>query len=207
MSYDVSLKDPITNKTIQLPIKHIMTGGIFAATYDENTKTFSPMPTSDAWLNITYNYSNYYYEATEGDPRFAHDEISAYYADGTTGPIRTEYGIRGLNGKTGLESITMLKDMISRIKEKYFKDNEWITTFREMVRYVDNITGETLDLVNDIIKKHIPDNQYHAETYTVDVNEGSDDNYWTETAVNAIKPLCQLIVMAELRPDGVWEIV
>ena len=44
-------------------------------------------------------------------------------------------GIRGIYGKTGLESISMLEDMISRITEKYYKDGDWITTSRKMVRH------------------------------------------------------------------------
>jgi hypothetical protein len=32
-----------------------------------------------------------------------------------------------------------------------------------------------------------------------------NDNYWESTAVNAIKPLEQLLIMAKLRPDGIWE--
>ncbi|MBR1856459.1 MAG: hypothetical protein IJ803_05245 [Oribacterium sp.] len=76
-----------------------MTGGTYQADYDEQTRTFSAKPISEAWLNVTYNYGRYYYDATDGDSRFAHDEISAYYADGTTGPVKTEYGIRGIYGK------------------------------------------------------------------------------------------------------------
>ena len=116
MSYDIRLKDPVTDETLDLPVKHVMTGGTYQADYNERTGTFSPRPISEAWLNITYNYSHYYYEATEGDSRFAHDEISAYYADGTTGPVETEYGIRGIYGKTGAESIPMLEDMLERIQ-------------------------------------------------------------------------------------------
>ena len=66
MSYDIRLKDPVTDETIQLPVKHLMTGGTYRADYDERTKTFSPAAISDAWLNVTYNYGQYYYEATEG---------------------------------------------------------------------------------------------------------------------------------------------
>ena len=111
MSYDIYLKEPSSGETIMLPMKHLMTGGTYKADYDEMTGEFSPLAICDAWLNITYNYGHYYYEATENDARFAHDEISAYYADGTTGPVKTEYGIRGIYGKRGVESIPMLKDI------------------------------------------------------------------------------------------------
>ena len=175
MSYDIRLKDPVTDETLDLPLKHVMTGGTYQADYDEQTRTFSPKPISEAWLNITYNYGRYYYDATDGDPRFAHDEISAYYADGTTGPVKTEYGIRGIYGRTGVESIPMLEDMIERIKAKYKPDGEWLITSRD------------------------------SEDYTEDISEGPCDDYWEATAANAIRPLYQLIAMAKLRPDGVWD--
>ena len=62
MSYDIRLKDPVTDETLDLPLKHVMTGGTYQADYDEQTRTFSPKPISEAWLNITYNYGHYYYD-------------------------------------------------------------------------------------------------------------------------------------------------
>ena len=56
MSYDIRLKDPVTDETLDLPLKHVMTGGTYQADYDEQTRTFSPKPISEAWLNVTYNY-------------------------------------------------------------------------------------------------------------------------------------------------------
>lgn len=205
MSYDIYLKDKYSGETIQLPYPHLMTGGIFRADYDEKTNTFSPSPITDAWLNITYNYAHYYYEATENDDRFAHNEISHYNRDGTTGPIKTEYGIRGIYGKTGLETIPMLDDMIERIKNKYRKNGDWIYTLREKYRYY-NTEGEIVNeneyynaILNGMSK------YYTSEKYTDNVYEGPNDNYWESTAVNAIKPLEQLLIMAKLRPDGIWE--
>lgn len=205
MSYDIYLRDQVTKETIQLPTKHVMVGGTFAATYDKVTNTWTPVPISDAHLNITWNYGKYYFEVTEGDPRFAHDEISAYYADGTTGPIKTEYGIRGIYGKTGAESLPMLKDMITMIEDKYKdKDGNWITTERKKSRYLDPVTKKELDIYKDILS-HSPPCEYNTEEYTVSVNEGPNDDYWESTAANAIKPLYQLIAFAQLRPDGIWE--
>lgn len=204
MSYDINLIDRDTGKTIHLPFKHTMIGGTYEADYDESTGQVIPKPISEAWLNITYNYSSYYYEATEGDPRFAHDEVSAYYADGTEGEMKTEYGIRGIYGKTGHESIEMLNDMIRRIKDKYKKDGEWITTEREEVKYFLNNTGEEIEFY-DIIRNEYAENQYHSEVCKVHVYEGDDSDYWKETAVNALKPLYKLLTMAKLRPDGIWD--
>lgn len=30
-------------------------------------------------------------------------------------------------------------------------------------------------------------------------------DYWMNTAANALRPLYQLLAMAQLRPDGIWE--
>ena len=190
MSYDISLKDPVTKQTIELNEPHFMQGG-----------TYAMGGTKELWLNITYNYGPYYYEATDKDPRFAHDEVSCYYADGTKGPIETEYGIRGIYGKTGAESIPMLEDMIRRITEKYQKDGEWIETERTKARWYDENGNEVADPFHMILQgKNVT-----KEEYTVMVSEGDTDDYWEATAVNAIKPLHQLIAMAKMRPDGVWD--
>ena len=37
MSYDIRLKDPVTDETLDLPVKHVMTGGTYQADYDEQT--------------------------------------------------------------------------------------------------------------------------------------------------------------------------
>ena len=139
MSYDIYLKDPATNETIEFDEPHQMRGGMFAVG-----------GTTEAWLNVTYNYSNYYYAATEGDERFFG---KLWYEE------PKNLGIRGIYGKTGAESIRMLHDMICRIEP-------------------------------------MPD-------------EICDDpdckGYWKPTAKNAIKPLYQLIAMAQMRPDGIWD--
>lgn len=156
MSYDIHLVDPVSKETLQLPCEHAMIGGTYAADYDPKTGRFTPKPISEAHINITYNYGKYYYEATDGDPRFAHDEVTAYYTDGSTGPTKTAYGIRGLYGKTGAESIPMIKYIIDFISKKY----------------------PSLE---------------------------TSDDYWEPTPGNAVRPLYQLLAMAQLRPDGVWD--
>ena len=40
----------------------------------------------------------------------------------------------------------------------------------------------------------------HSERY-----EGPDENYWSSTAANAIRPLYQLKALAEMRPDCIWK--
>ncbi|MBQ8996205.1 MAG: hypothetical protein IJ091_10365 [Oscillospiraceae bacterium] len=201
MSYDIKLLDPVSRKTIMLPIKHVMIGGTYRADYDERTGTFSPSPIQDAWLNITYNYSRYYDEATDGDSRFAN---KPYYANSEKDVDQDEYGICGIYGKSGAESIPMLKDMISRIESRYKVNGKWISTERTIRKYLDLETGKELDILDILTNKRAVDT-YKCEEHTVTVWEGPNDNYWEATAANAISPLWKLIAMAELRPDGIWE--
>lgn len=194
MSYDIELKDPVTKETIEINDAHFMRGG-----------TYQIGGSKQLWLNVTYNYAHYYYEATEGDERFAHDEVSCVYADGREGPIETQYGIRGIYGKTGLESIPMLEDMIQRITEKYKAGGKWINTKRNVITYYDEEGMETdASVILDAIF-HPPGKQFHKIEEEIEVNEGPNANYWQDTAANAIKPLKQLIVFAKMRPDGIWD--
>lgn len=56
MSYDISLKDPVTHETLELSEPHMMRGGMYAVG-----------GTTELWLNITYNYARYYYSVFEDD--------------------------------------------------------------------------------------------------------------------------------------------
>ncbi len=194
MSYDISLNEWISGETIMLPIKHTMIGGTYRADYDEKTKTFIAAAIRDACLNITYNYGHYYYEAAEGDERFYGEE------EWCKEKGFHNRGIRGIYGKTGLESIPMLKDLASRIESKYKKDGEWTTTRRSITIFRDK-DGAERHPVELLVHKQ----EYTKEETEIDVNEGPNSDYWTDTAANAIKPLYQLLVFAELRPDGVWD--
>lgn len=116
MSYDIRLKDPVTNETLTTKAKHLMTGG-----------TYAEGGTKELWLNITYNYSKYYY-------RIFGDE-----------------GIRYIYEMTGAQSIPLLKAGINMLKD---------------------------DVSND---------------------------YWEATEGNAKRALYQLLEMAQLRSDGIWD--
>ena len=193
MSYDIYLIDQISEETIKLPIRHLMIGGTYRADYKSETKTSTPAAIADAWLNITYNYARYYYEAAENDERF-------YGVGDYREKKHRNLGIRGIYGKTGMESLPMLDDMIARIEMKYKKNGEWISTKRVNKIYRDS-DGNTC---------HMPDVFLHKEKYTeeeieTEVWEGPNDDYWMSTAANALKPLYQLRVFAGLRPDGVWK--
>ena len=88
MSYDITLNDPVTKETIQLDMPHQMQGG-----------TYAVGGTTESWLNITYNYSRWYYKP------------------GVFAPTREESkGIRTIYGMTGAESISVLKKAIEALE-------------------------------------------------------------------------------------------
>ena len=153
MSYDITLNDPSTGEVSKVE-SFLMTGGTVPCRSVDGQLVQAEQ--TDAWINITYNYAKYYYAVTEGDERFAHRRS-------TSGEV--DYGIRGIYGKTGAESIPLLQLMIHRIHERYI--------------YSD---GKLLD---------------ERETDTSD--------YWRPTAANAIRPLRQIISLAEQCPASVWD--
>jgi hypothetical protein len=116
MSYDIYLQDPVTRETIEMDERHYMRGG-----------TYCVGGTKDAWVNITYNYSDQFYK--------------------TMG----ENGIRTIYGKTGSQSIPILKEAILKLGDE------------------------------------------------------CSQNYWESTEGNAKKTLYQLLALAQLRPDGIWD--
>lgn len=138
MSYDISLKDPVTNETLCAKFNHEMTGGIYAIG-----------GTNELWLNITYNYARWYYHA------------------GVFAPTKEESeGIRTIYGKSGAESIPILQHAINTLQAL-----EEDITEEERLKYISYGT----------------------------------DGYWLPTRENAIRPLYQLLSMAQLRPDGIWD--
>lgn len=91
MSYDIYLVDR-DNKTIHLQENHDVAGG-----------TLAVGGTTECWINITYNYSKFFYQALG------------------------EKGIRSLYGKTGLETIPILKEAISKLGDD-ITSNYWDAT-------------------------------------------------------------------------------
>lgn len=205
MSYDIELRNKVTGETAKMRHSQYIRGGTVPARLNPVTGELEQAEQAEAHINITYNYSHYYYDATDGDIRFAHDKVSAYYADGTQGPIETEYGIRGLYGTTPAESIPMLMDMIEKIKAKYTDESgKWIDTERTKTVYYKN--------GRQISERHVIDAIMHKDydekkEVTYMVNEGDMSDYWQATAANAIKPLQDMIVMATdnlTEKDVVW---
>ena len=116
MSYDIELVDPITKEILQLDSPHHMRGG-----------TYAIGGTTNAELNITYNYGQHYYE------------------------VFGEKGIRTIYGISGADSIPILEKAISQLGDDVVKD------------------------------------------------------YWAATEGNAKAALFQLLALAKMRPDGIWQ--
>lgn len=93
MSYDITLNDAITGDTINFDTPHLLKGGLYAVG-----------GTSEAWLNVTYNYDEHFYRIVDKDK-----------------------GIRVLYGKTGAESIPILKNAIAQLKDNV-SDDYWEAT-------------------------------------------------------------------------------
>jgi len=92
MSYDIRLCDPVTGETIELKEPHHMRGG-----------TFAVGGTTEAHLNVTYNYSPHY-KRTLG-----------------------EKGIRTIYGITGAQSIPILHTAAAMLADDVAK-NYWTPT-------------------------------------------------------------------------------
>jgi len=92
MSYDISLCDPVTGEIIELEEPHHMRGG-----------TFAVGDTTEARLNITYNYFQHY-SRTIG-----------------------EKGIRTIYGMSGAQSIPILRDAVIQLADDVAK-NYWTPT-------------------------------------------------------------------------------
>ena len=93
MSYDIYLLDRVTKETIEFDDTHDIKGG-----------TYKVGGNTEAWVNITYNYSNHYYR------------------------VFGEYGIRTIYGMTGADSIPLLNNAINQlgnnISEDYWESTE-----------------------------------------------------------------------------------
>lgn len=138
MSYDIYLRDRVTKETVHFDTPHQMAGG-----------TYAVGGTTEAWLNITYNYAQWYYK----------DGVFPNNGEDNSG-IRSIYGLSGADSIPVLEhAIKTLESMTEDLSEE------------EIQEYKDRGTG----------------------------------SYWTPTRANAIRPLYQLLAMAKMRPDAVWD--
>lgn len=87
MSFDISLREPVGGKVIKFETAHHIRGG-----------TYAVGGTTEAWLNVTYNYS----------PHFRR----------VMGPE----GIRTIYGMTGAESIPVLKKAMAALMDDVSSD-------------------------------------------------------------------------------------
>ena len=92
MGYDIYLRDPKTKETIEFDEPHDLKGG-----------TYAVGGTTEAWLKVTYNYSDFFYD--------------------TLG----EKGIRTIYGMTGEESIPVLQNAADVLTGEP-DDNYWAVT-------------------------------------------------------------------------------
>lgn len=92
MSYDICLKDPVTGDTLELDNPHQMQGG-----------TFALGGTTEAHLNVTYNYS----------PQFRR--------------VLGEKGIRSIYGMSGAASLPALNNAIAQLADDVAPDY-WAAT-------------------------------------------------------------------------------
>ena len=138
MSYDIYLRARVTKATVQFDTPHQMAGG-----------TYAVGGTTEAWLNITYNYAQWYYK----------DGVFPNNGEDNS-------GIRSIYGLSGADSIPVLEHAIKTLESM------------------------TEDLSEEEIQEY--------------KNRGAA-GYWMPTRENAIKPLYQLLAMAKMRPDAVWD--
>ena len=217
MSYDLYMRDRVTGECLQVPA-HMMYGGNVKCHRNEDG-VLEPDTTTEAYLNITYNYSRYYYEAFPGvegeygDPE-RHAEDAARF-----GITDSAGGIRSLNGLTGHQAVPLLEEMARRIEAKYKDFEGWVDTERDKVWYESkrnpglkkDPTDMFLEYINlkkdglsdEQVGKHLEERWTKREK-TVLVSEGDTSDYWKPTAANALRPLYQLVALSHLRPDGVW---
>ena len=92
MSYDIYLVDPLTEETIVLSEPHQFSGG-----------TYALGGTTEAWLNVTYNYGVPFRKALG------------------------EKGIRSIYGLTGAESVPVLRDAAAKLGDDV-DDDYWKAT-------------------------------------------------------------------------------
>ena len=109
MSYDIRLVDPVTRETLEVDSPHHMQGG-----------TYQQGGTSEACLNITYNYASHF-RRVFGDASAELTDFDQMFGGGET-------GIRRLYGMGGAESIPVLERAIAALGDDvdpdYWKSTE-----------------------------------------------------------------------------------
>lgn len=194
MSWDFSLKSPVTGETLTVE-PHFMYGGNVKVEYIDGKPI--KLPNNLAELNVIYNYSSYYYEAARS------------FKD-----ITETGGIRDLDGMAAVDAIDFLNKLIEYIENKYRPNGQWVTGTRTKFLYDVKGYGNDLSLEDYMRWKYTSRERTEEEirelvtskevSYTV--SEGDTSDYWEATAANALIALYQLLTLSKMRPDGVWEV-
>ena len=193
MSFDISLLDPVSKDVCEVPA-HLLTGGNYLADYDSDSGKFSAKPNTEAWINITYNYSRYFREAIKSI-------------------VNSEDGIRYFNKKKTIDCIPIVSKMIKYIEDKYRDSSgDWIKGERFKTEYINKVTNERMDfnkylyfITHDIGNAEVDDVIEPIEIkYTI--SEGDTSDYWETTAANALSALHKLLALMQLRPDSIVEV-
>lgn len=74
------------------------------------------------------------------------------------------------------------------------------------IRTIYGLTGaESIPVLKNAISALKSMNTDISEEERKEYENHEVTGYWMPTKENAIRPLCQLLAMAQMRPDGVWE--
>ena len=74
------------------------------------------------------------------------------------------------------------------------------------IRSIYGLTGaESIPVLKKVISGLQSSDEDLSDEEIRDLVEHEVTGYWLPTRENAIKPLYQLLAMAQMRPDGVWE--
>ena len=105
MSYDISIVDKKTKEQIEVEFPHDLKGG-----------TYAIGGTRELWLNITWNYGDWYrYEGV----------FPVVERTNENGETYCNKGIRAIYGLTGVESIPVLEHAIEAINN--IEENQILT--------------------------------------------------------------------------------
>lgn len=137
MSYDINIVDPITGETIETADPHHIAGG-----------TYCVGGTTRLWLNITYNYSPFYYRAETLGASTAESEIiesgGIYSLEDLTMPEARERVLRAINALRD-EDIDMHGNAYQPIETfdggMLHASSYWAPTERNARRALKNLLG------------------------------------------------------------------
>ena len=194
MSYDIKLVDRETKKPYKID-KQIVDSGVIEV--KEYNGILIPNEEVDAYINITYNYADWYYLAFDRGERYYNSIRDMSYVPDYADTDREGrgYGIRSIYGMTGERSIVELDYVIEKLE-----DGKWHPEF-DITE--DDLVEDYIDRVNEWNSLPEEEKRYLADMKIVPTKYELDD-YYTSTRSNALKPLYQLKRLAEMIPEGIW---